>query len=222
MGNLLLSSYLLFLVLMLGFSIYTNGEIIKQGRYFLPFIMASNLCATIYAPQVLPHRFGRALSILMLTALCVYSAVASVFAIRSLERRFYVSPAHAFPFERSLHVDSSCFDPGVDIDRATLVTVRKQQPLILCGWVFDTSTGDPVQSVLAQIDAARPSQVTYGLPRPDVVESLLDERLLPSGFRAVIRTNSLSPGIHRLRFLVEEPRRGRVYAVMYLRLDVFD
>ena len=53
-GNLVLTTYFVFIAAMLAFSVFTNGEVVKQGRYWLPFILANFLCATIYASEVLP------------------------------------------------------------------------------------------------------------------------------------------------------------------------
>jgi Predicted membrane protein (DUF2142) len=219
--NLLLISYAMFLASMLAFSIFTNGEIVKQGRYFLPFILASNLCAAKYGPQALPRRYGIPFSRLMLTLLCCYSVIGSFFAIKSLNQRFYVPVSEPSAFERSLHVDASCNDLGYDIDRTRALIVRRPQPIVLCGWALDASTGEPVRGVLAQVDDLPAVALPFGLPRPDVVTNLLDDRLLFSGFHAQIRTDNLSDGTHLLRFLVVEPERGKVYAVLRLELEVF-
>jgi hypothetical protein len=157
----------------------------------------------------------------MLALLCCYSLVSSVFAIGSLERRFYMPLAKKFALERMLHVDGSCMDPGVDVEPSTLVAINRSRPLVLCGWALDAGTGAPVQAVLVEIDKSR-TIAMYGLARPDVVQTLLDERFLPSGFRVVVPTARLTRGIHDVRFLVEERERGTIYAVMKLRLRIVD
>ena len=40
-GNVLFNSYLLYMILMLGISILTDGSVVKQGQYRLPFIVAA-------------------------------------------------------------------------------------------------------------------------------------------------------------------------------------
>ncbi len=219
-GNLVLTTYFVFIAAMLAFSVFTNGEVVKQGRYWLPFILANFLCATIYASEVLPGRLRSAFSRTMLVALCVYSAIASGFAIHSMEARFYQPVLVRFPFERALHVDSSCADPGDEVQREATFAVERGQLLNLCGWALELSTGAPVEGVYVQVDKLPPKEARYGLPRPDVVQALLDERFLPSGFHLALSTEDLSQGAHRVRFLVKERHRGTIYAVMTIFLTV--
>ena len=52
------NSYAFFNLIMIVLFIYTGGEIARQGRYWLPFLLPATLCAIAYAPRVL-RRPGR-------------------------------------------------------------------------------------------------------------------------------------------------------------------
>ena len=157
----------------------------------------------------------------MTLALCGYSIVSAVFAFDSLQRRFYVAPEHRLAYEKLLRVDSACSQPGRDFDPEATVVVHRNRPFTLCGWALDSYVGAPALAVFAQVDQDRQIRTTYGLPRVDVVEALLDDRFLNSGFRVSVTMDKVDSGIHSLRFLVLE-RDRQAFGLVALRIKVVD
>ena len=154
--NLILTTYFTFISFILVLAIYAGSDVIKQGRYWLPFIVANMLCATTYVPGIFVERFRKAASKLVTSFLSGYSLLAAGFAIQALSLRFYVPPERIFPFERGVHVDARCADPGVEIPYSGVVSVSGSKDLVLCGWALDMSTGRLSRRSLSKFKECRP------------------------------------------------------------------
>jgi Predicted membrane protein (DUF2142) len=83
-----LSTYLVFTSFMFLLYFLTAGTFGPQGRNWIPFLLPTLMIATRYAPEVLKGA-KRVTSGLVLTALATYCLLGSIYAVRSIESRFY-------------------------------------------------------------------------------------------------------------------------------------
>jgi len=83
-----LSSYLVFTSFMFLLYLLTAGTFWPQGRNWIPFLLPTLMIATRYAPEVLKGA-KKVTSGLVLTALAAYCLVGSIYAVRTIESRFY-------------------------------------------------------------------------------------------------------------------------------------
>jgi hypothetical protein len=83
-----LSTYLVFTSFMFLLYLLTAGTFSPQGRNWIPFLLPTLMIATRYAPEAL-KRARRVTSGLVLTALAAYCLLGSLYAVRTIESRFY-------------------------------------------------------------------------------------------------------------------------------------
>lgn len=90
LSNPLLNSYFLFTVLMFGLYIHTENRFGGQGRQWWPLLLPIFLTGIVYAPRALTLRpTRRAVTAVLLAGLCCYCVFGSVYALRTIERRYY-------------------------------------------------------------------------------------------------------------------------------------
>jgi Predicted membrane protein (DUF2142) len=83
-----LSTYLVFTSFMFLLYLLTAGTFGPQGRNWIPFLLPTLMIATRYAPEALKGA-KRVASGIVLTALAAYCVLGSIYAVRSIESRFY-------------------------------------------------------------------------------------------------------------------------------------
>ncbi len=86
-------------------------------------------------------------------------------------------------------------------------------PLRVGGWAVDDKADAPGSGVRVYLDSSAPTNAQYGISRPDVAKVLHDERLMLSGFEAMIPTAGLAPGQHELTFQVVNAAGTGTYAL---------
>jgi 4-amino-4-deoxy-L-arabinose transferase-like glycosyltransferase len=90
LSNPVINSYFLFTVLMFVLYIHTQNRFGAQGRQWWPMLLPIFLTGIVYAPRALTLRSARVvLSASLLTALLCYCALGSIYALRTIERRYY-------------------------------------------------------------------------------------------------------------------------------------
>jgi hypothetical protein len=89
LSNPLINSYFLFTTIMFVLYIHTENRFGAQGRQWWPLLLPIFLTGIVYAPKALTLRRARViLSTSLLMALLCYCAVGSIFALRTIERRY--------------------------------------------------------------------------------------------------------------------------------------
>ncbi len=207
-----LNSYILFVVVIGGILVSTGGGLGTQGRYWLPLILPSVLCATRYVTRVLEPPLRRPFAVAFCAALALYSTVAAGAALAALDARFYAPPA-------TLHLEESqaritTFGPyKIDtlIDDGDRDFAASERPRV-AGWVVDSRSGLPARGVEFVIDGRRHIPARYGLPFPDVVGRLHDDGLLDTGFSGTLDLRGLASGPHELQLSIQERNRLAPYA----------
>jgi hypothetical protein len=114
-SNPLINSYFLFTVVMFVLYIHTENRFGAQGRQWWPLILPIFLTGIVYAPRALTLRQARAIvSAGLLLGLLCYCGLGSIYALRTIERRYY-------PNERELLelsvLPSDCSDRAVPLER---------------------------------------------------------------------------------------------------------
>jgi len=110
LSNPLINSYFLFTLMMFVLYIHTENRFGAQGRQWWPLLLPIFLTGIVYAPKALTLRRARViLSTSLLMGLLCYCALGSIFALRTIERRYY-------PNDRAAH-ELSVF-PGLAAERA--------------------------------------------------------------------------------------------------------
>jgi hypothetical protein len=90
-SNPLINGYFLFTVLMVLLYVRTGNRFAAQGRNWLPFLPGILLTALVYAPRALAGRGSqRACARLLATGLALYVGFGSYYAVRTIQRRYYV------------------------------------------------------------------------------------------------------------------------------------
>jgi hypothetical protein len=91
------------------------------------------------------------------------------------------------------------------------IDVQAGEPLRVAGWAVDDKADAPGSGVRIYVDNGSPINAQYGISRPDVAGVLKDNRLLFSGFEALVPTTELSDGAHELTFQVVNAAGTSVY-----------
>lgn len=206
-----LNAYLLFIALMLALYVGTDGQLAGAGRYWLPVILCSLLCAVRYGPRGLPRRlrapFARGLGGAAL-AFSVASAAASPAA---LEARFYAPPAAPGTTETWALVQHFGDNRVTKFDDPRTFTLPARGALAVSGVAIDSRSMLPARYVDLAVDGKAVARAVTGSPQPQTANLLHDDALLPSGFRATLDLGRLAPGPHELRLLVGERNRAAPY-----------
>lgn len=213
-ANPALNSYFLFTGLML-LLYFLNSSFGYQGRYWLPYLPATVLVATRYAPRALPRGRARALfSGLLTIGLALYCLFGSYYALEAIRVRYYGSgrtlTAIALPDLRSAsqqtpysidYVNSTILAPGpryaptfvfAPVSPSRPPVVPAGSMLAVGGWAVDTG------GVFVSVDGTMDFRAVYGQERPDVAQALRDEAHAKSGFDLLLPTDQLPPGKHYL------------------------
>jgi len=96
-SNPLINSYFLFTVFMFAIYIHTSNRFGAQGRNWFPLLLPIFLTGLVYAPKALSLGWTRrAFTRAILAGLVLYCTVGSFYALRTIERRYYL-PRHS-PF----------------------------------------------------------------------------------------------------------------------------
>ena len=216
------NSYAFFNLIMIVLFIYTGGEIGRQGRYWLPFLLPATLCAIAYAPRVLRRPGRPALSALMTGGLLLYAIGGAFFGLKTLEARFY-GPAlrpSAADLEAFARIDLVDGRPTFTPLGLTTLRVAADAPISVEGWALDSRSGVVARNVTLLVDGRR-IHSTYGFARPDIAARQHDDGFLRCGFRGTIGANSLAPGRHDLSLLViERSRPLGVRSAVPVRLEI--
>lgn len=90
LANPVLTSYVAFMLFMVGAFVYTGGSLYPQGRYWLPFLPGLLYMTVVFAPRALRRAQPRALTTRVVAAgLLAYVILGAPFALLSVERRYF-------------------------------------------------------------------------------------------------------------------------------------
>jgi hypothetical protein len=206
-SDVILNSYFLFCAVIFAVLIATGGQLGTQGRYWLPFMLPSVLCATRYAPQLFRRRRTRRLFATALGAgLLAYCVVGTFAGFAALETRFYRPPAVLHEVEYLARI-TRIGPYNLYLPQTEPLGLRRNERIPIDGWAIDSRTGKPALSVEVVIDDGVRSPTRFGSARPDVVDRLNDDDFLNSGFAATLDTARLGWGEHRISLAVGERDR---------------
>ena len=131
-----LNSYFLFTALMFFLYIRLENRFGAQGRNWLPLLLPIFLTALTYAPRALPGRRRQFwLRAAVMTGLTLYTALGAIFALRSIQTRFYDPPA-ACRYNEGMNLDKVldvlARDPSASFDVAEvgLELARDEYPQV--------------------------------------------------------------------------------------------
>ena len=184
-SNVLLNSFVAFIVIVYGFEISIGGEIPMQGRYWLPFLPAIWLSTFYIAPRMLPHRLRAPAGNVAFAFVFTFGILASAYTFPSLHDRFY-GPVKVQAPQREL--TSALW---ADVSHG-YVNVN--------GVAYDLRSASPVARVVLEVDRRR-RFIATAFDRPDV-QCDMEQTLLHVGFRARIPVRALGQGPHHVEVLV--------------------
>jgi hypothetical protein len=213
-SNVILNSYFLFLAIMLVINISTNGEVADEGRYWLPLILPSLLCATVYAPRALHHRFRGPAALAFATGLLAYSIVSAPAALATLRQHFY-EPAVTQDSEEMFATFQQVGHYRIDRDRPKEILAIKCCTAVVRGIAIDSRSDLPARYVDLVVDGKPRARALVDLNEPQVARELLDDSLLRSGFEAHLDLHGIASGVHELRLGIGE--RGRLRSYLSIR-----
>jgi hypothetical protein len=206
-----LNAYAIFLIIMLGINVASDGAAAGEGRYWLPFMLPMLLCAVVVAPRVLPRRLATAAGLSFATGALVYAAAAAIAAQAALTARFY-EPLTDPRIKESLALirrvgpyDTPAAKGGRVLSIARSGRVRVE------GVAIDSGADLPASRVMILLDGKVAAVAPVGLPEPRVAGNMADRSLLRTGFVAWLDLRSTSLGRHRLSLAVPERSRTAPY-----------
>jgi hypothetical protein len=89
-SNPIINSHFGFSIFMILLYALTDNSFFAQGRNWFPYILASFLIATEYAPRAFTHRKTQdVFSALMVVGLALYCAVGSYYSFQAIKNRYY-------------------------------------------------------------------------------------------------------------------------------------
>ncbi len=188
-SNVVINSYLAFLVIFTGVEIYVDGYMPVQGRYFLPYLGSIWLLALVRAPRVLGRRPGEAVTKRLLVLLGLFTCTAFVSQFPTLWNEFY-KPATASPRagdERNVEIHAEVGNNSIRIS----------------GFAIDLSEAAPLRNISVVLDGRRIVPISF-IDRPEML-CFYEESLLHSGFAGDVTRKSISPGKHIIRMVVGNP-----------------
>jgi hypothetical protein len=197
-GDVIFNGYMSYLVCLLAANAY-SGNRLAQGRYWLPFIVCALLFCVRYVPHLTGRRIEGSLAKVVAGSLALYSALAVVPALATVDRSYYrsrPSAAYVEPWAR--------FDESTSERFATLHHVREGSALFVSGSAIDGPSEAVARGVSLLLDGRRRIALRYGAVHPEVVCLLNDVSLARSGFHGSFSTAHLSPGRHWLELEVSE------------------
>jgi hypothetical protein len=92
-------------------------------------------------------------------------------------------------------------------------TIRAGVPLAVSGWAVDKDAKKLASAVYLRVDDGPPVATTYRMARPDVARYFHEAVYANAGFRGLIPTNDLSPGVHVLYLVVVNVAKTAYYDV---------
>jgi hypothetical protein len=199
-------TYVAFIAIVCGLVVYAGGDFALQGRYFLPVIEATFLCAVVWGPSVLPKRAGKVAGGFLLSALVLYGLGGAYFGYRSVYQRFYSSPPAQAPVDIWARFDDAA--GRMQLGPTANFGLVRGRALRLSGFAFDGRSLDPWAGVALVTDGAREVRAGYGLSRPDVACRETDSGLAGTGFTATLDTSLMKAGTHTVA-LVALTRTGQ-------------
>ena len=187
-SNVLVNSYLTFIVIVYAFVMWTAGAVPLQGRYWLPFLPAIWYVAFVVAPRALPHRFARIVEASASAFVIVFVIVAGAYTFPSLHERFYEV--------------SRVVDPREEVE--TNVGIRPSGDSVeIVGTAYDLRNATPVERISLRVDD-RTLVAPQRFDRPDI-QCDMEKTLLHVGFATRIPFTTLRPGRHTVKVLVSTP-----------------
>jgi hypothetical protein len=165
------------------------------------------LCAVRCAPGALPRRLARPFALGVGGAALGYSIAAAAASPAALEARFYRPAAHPLEVE----TDALIRHAGgfrVPPPGAPPLHFGADRRVVVDGVALDSHATLPVRYVDVAVDGRVVTRARYGLPEPNVVAEMHDDRLLPTGYSALVDLRGLAPGPHELSLLVGEAGRA--------------
>ena len=193
-SNILINSYLTFILVIYSFQMYVGGNIPLQGRYWLPFLPAIWYVTFYIAPRALPSRFALPAGNFAFGFVIVFGLLASAYTFPSLHERFYEKPTFGIPTEELTNAIWADVVHGV---------VR------INGVSYDLRSAEPVEKVVLRIDG-RNTFLPKRIDRPDV-QCDMEKTLLHVGYTLQIDASKLQPGRHEIDVLVLTPwHRGLI------------
>lgn len=193
-SNILVNSYLTFILIIYAFQTYVGGNIPLQGRYWLPFLPAIWYATFYIAPRALPLKIALPVRNLAFGFVLAFGLLASAYTFPSLHERFYEKPTFGAPAtELTNAIWADVVDGFVRIN----------------GVSYDLRSAEPVEKVVLRIDGQNTASPTR-VDRPDV-QCDVEKTLLRVGYTLRIRASKLLPGRHRIDVLVLTPwHRGLI------------
>ncbi len=203
-------TYLLFVLFMLSFYVFTDDSFFAQGRNWIPVILPVFGLGILLGPRALPRRLAPVVSVALLAGLLLYSAVASHYAITTLKERYYgngrVLVAATLPGNS---VSAGDIEQGIDYVLPASLKVRPGEPLAIGGWAGSARRADGVLAVFVSIDGSGAFEAVYGDSRDDVVGRTGNPNFGHAGFDLIVPTEGLAPGSHTLTLkIVPRDRSG--------------
>lgn len=184
-SNVVINTYLVFLVIFTGVEIYVGGYMPVQGRYFLPYLGSIWLLALVRAPRVLGIRTGAAVTKRLVLLVGLFTAGAFVSQFPTLYADFY-KPVHAPPRagdERNVKINAEVSNNSIRIS----------------GFAIDLREAAPLTNISVLLDGRRIVPISF-YDRPEMA-CFYEDSLVHSGFAGVVERKSISRGRHTVEMV---------------------
>lgn len=203
-NDVLLNTYVLTTVILLGVYALTNGEMTLQGRYWYPVLVPTLGLTMVAMPRILSRRFRRQLSFFAALSWACYAGISCPTAIAAREKDYYGSHA-GVPQNDLTEIQSVRDERGRPYDPADL-RITDATSLTISGWAIDAQRGLPASTMTLLVDGKSASVVSVRMRSYDVFRTFNDPVLMNSGFRATVGIATLTCGLHRAALVTHERR----------------
>lgn len=202
-SNVVVNTYLVFLLIFTGVEVYVDGYMPVQGRYFLPYLGSIWLLALVRAPRVFGNRSGESVTKRLLLLVGLFTGAAFISQFPTLRAEFY-NPAKTSPRvgdERNVQIHAEVTNSSIRIS----------------GFAIDLSEAAPLTNISVVLDGRRIVPIEF-FDRPEML-CFYEESLLHSGFAGVVNRNSVSRGKHTVKMISGSGKK--LYAAPAIASTIF-
>jgi len=220
-SNPLLTCYFIFFLSIFGLALIFYGTFVLQGRHWFSLVLPVFWSAAVVAPRIFKKNWRDKWFLFATATLLSYSMVASYFAIKAINNRYYsiavpsinINSLIAIPAGTACHVDEINYitENPFYTWRTSPLKVPKNRPLYIEGWAFDYPMHKVASAVVIYVDGKAIWTTAVGLENTKAAVDRQDEAYRYSGFGQIIPTDKFRPGWHILKIKVVSNDRRLLY-----------